>query len=212
MIVLIATTVLSFGNSRLGDSILDLEEVNPEIIELSKCYSSLNKIEQISFEDYYDQFKISGLSEECQFKISKLGDKETWYQNVEDLKEDSDEDFFTNLEEENAGTNPNDQDDFPWWIDIDGDGFSNEQELAQNGDPLDVVITPNWKDSDHDGFSDSFELEHNSNPENSEDYPMGEIVDDESSSLFLYLIIVGGLLLLIVLAVIFFIYYNKRLE
>ena len=212
--VIFATTVLSFGNSRLGDSILDLEEVNPQIIELTECYSSLNKAEQISFNDYYNNFKESGLDEECQSKLSELGAKETWYEEKQDSKEDDDEDFFTNLEEIEAGTDPNNEDDFPWWIDVDGDGSTNNYELFKGSDPLDVLITPTWKDTDHDGFSDSFELEQNTNPENSEDYPndLQETTASEESNLLLYLIIIGGLLLLIIFAVALFVYHNKKSE
>jgi hypothetical protein len=224
LLLSVSFVLAEYGNPRLGNGILETEEVNPQIIELAKCYSSLNKIQQeITFAEYYFGFNKNGLSEECEEELDNLMDKKLWYQEVEDSFVDSDEDQFTDLEEKNEGTDLNNDEDFPWWIDFDGDGYNNDYEIIMGSDPLDDYNTPDWEDYDKDGFSDEFELIYNSNPQSSEDFPTipsvdliadEELVSEEVNkkkgwNWQIYLAIVLGVLLIIILMV-YFIYYNKE--
>lgn len=69
---------------------------------------------------------------------------------ISDADEDNDNDGLTNIEEQEAGTNPQ-------YKDTDHDGLNDIDELKQGTDPLNA-------DTDGDGYEDGFEIEIGTNP------------------------------------------------
>jgi hypothetical protein len=218
ILLVCSSFVLGYGNSRLGDGILENEEVDEQILELAKCYSLLNKIDdKISFDNYYLDFSKNGLPEECAFILEGIGGRKVWFEEHEDGFVDTDLDQFTDEEEKMEGTDPNDYDSFPWWIDFDGDGYTNDFELMMYSDPLSDFETPDWQDSDMDGFSDEFEISHKTNSQNSEDFPGPEsFIEKEvqkptavsQGNWQIYLAMALGVLLLIF--IIIYVYYHEK--
>jgi hypothetical protein len=148
-LVLISITFAE-PNPRLGEEISTFGEKG---LNLELCYSAwaLEQEDQsLKFVDYYNKYKNDELPEICTeyLEVAEMnfaeGDEATialWYK-PESNPIDNDDDLFTNLEEQNAGTDPNNPEDFPWWIDVDGDGYTNQAELLDNVDPFDVDQIP----------------------------------------------------------------------
>jgi hypothetical protein len=82
---------------------------------------------------------------------------------------DSDSDGFSDDVEEDAGTDPDDDEDYPP-IDSDGDGFTDDYEDDEGTDPEDDDEYPPV-DSDGDGFTDDYEDDEGTDPYDEDDKP-----------------------------------------
>ena len=178
---LFISLVISAPNPRLGEII---ENTN-SIVDLATCYEQeVEDSTGLTFEEYLN---IGVISEDCKSTIDSLEiayQEQLEYEPGIIIKEgipDSDGDKFNDEEEIEFGTNINDPNDFPWWIDVDGDGFTNEDELFENVDPLDKEEIPIFKD----------ELPKNKFP------------------WLIYLAIALTIMLIVILAI-YFIYYDKE--
>jgi len=78
--------------------------------------------------------------------------------NINDGALDADEDGLTNLDEFNAGSNPN-------LTDTDEDGLSDYDEVKNHG------TNPNLKDTDRDGMDDKYEIDNGYDPFDGSDCP-----------------------------------------
>jgi hypothetical protein len=140
--LLLVVSIFAAPNPRLGESVENPEQV----LDFAKCYdNSVEDSAGMTFEDYFNQGIIS---EECQAVLDSL---EIAYQEQSEeerttliLKNliDADGDKFDDEEEIRFGTDINNPNDFPWWMDIDGDGFLNEEELFEQTDPLEEGSVP----------------------------------------------------------------------
>ncbi len=89
--------------------------------------------------------------------------------------DDNDGDEFTNAEEEDAGTDPNDAEDYPEDPngDNDGDGSNNADERDYGSDPDNADSYPRdaGDDDDGDGWTNGEEEDAGSDPNDPEDNP-----------------------------------------
>lgn len=143
----LVSLVIAVPNPRLGE-VID----NPELIlNLASCYEAeMDDGIGLTREEYFQKYLgLNEISEDCYGFLIIM---ETIYEEQLEVESeiileeilDSDGDKFNDEEEIASGTDINDPNDFPWWIDVDGDGFTNEEELFENVDPLDNSIFPQY--------------------------------------------------------------------
>jgi hypothetical protein len=94
--------------------------------------------------------------------------------------EDTDGDYFSDLFEEEVGTDPEDENDYPiGYQDTDDDQFGDKYEIKMGTDPNDNLDFPaDYKDTDKDGFGDAYEIDNGTDPNSLSDHPDPEPDND----------------------------------
>jgi len=183
-----------YPNPRLGETL----QITDNLVDLETCFftGALDDEDKgLTFVDYYEKYKDLELPTICQdfMDMSEIiyeegSDYEDTGYVSEEFPVDSDNDGFTDLEEDNSGTDKFNSEDFPWWIDFDGDGYINQEELLSNSNLFDSEDTPTSQ-----------------NP----DLGTTEPLTKKKTGWQIYLAIALGVLLIII-TITYFIYYNKR--